>query len=122
MVKKREFVTKTMIIKIAEQLKIHLQQDGDYWSYAEGYSDAKIAEMLHTVANPCTMYHVRNVRLEAFGHLQKPEVVAANVVNVMRAQIDDLRRANDVLQDRFNRLIDNIQLNHVADVKHLKIG
>lgn len=86
---------------------------GGLCEYKDNFSDLLIGEELGISESS-----VRGVRLEMFGKLRTS---TGPTNGQLELETVSNRQDIDVLIDRLNRLIANLQMNHVADVKHLAI-
>lgn len=94
--------------------------------YNDGYSDASIAEQFNV-----SKASIAKVRQDVYGNLfrePKEQPVAAPSRDELAQGLRELEEKNLVLTDkfntlldRFNKLVNTLALNRVADVKHLGV-
>lgn len=109
---KRHTTTKE-ITRILDLLKIHVdQRSPNLCAYRGDWTDDKIAK---EVAPDLNANHVARFRNDLYGALDKPAR--------QRSDSEEIAFFKDALLDvseRFERLLDTLSLNKVADVRHLK--
>lgn len=117
-------VTTSETIAINDLLKQHTKPTGEpgMIEYADGYDDKRIASM---IGDKLSQYSVARIRQELFGKLQ----IKSNSEARIDARFDALEKANrslivqfSELTSKHNTLIDNLVLNKIVDVKHLKVA
>lgn len=108
-------------IAIWEILKEELEETGDgFVRYKRsGVDDAEVAKRVGVKAKRS----VELVRLEMFGQLRKARTgkTKEKIEDVALATLAIAESVSD-LSTRFDKLLDNLTLNRVIDVKHLKCG
>lgn len=123
------YTSRAQIIRISELLKEHLNPaDGGLFSYASDWSDARVAEIVATEANPITAGHVLTVRAELFGNLRTSAPVSAVETRVaaLTAELAAERSKSERLDSRL-ALIEElhaklcllVSVNQLVDARHL---
>jgi len=187
----RVIMTLKQKLAAGKLLDAHMVERADGFVYAEGWSDAKVHELVRTAETPIGVEHVARMRVEIFGPFprrpadtttdtsaidtvlrglavevkqhhdelkalgdtvdkrfaefagrladhatvhqlgadadtrrqelaQAVQVANANLADGITRRIDQIASEVSGLMDRFAKLIDNLAVNHVADVRHLR--
>jgi hypothetical protein len=115
--RKRNVASRADIIAINKRLEQTVTKlDGGLCTYADGVSDQSIADELKV--SPAS---VQGLRTEIFGKLRPAPAAADARVEEAMSLIDNLVVSDQVLKDRFNKLVVLLGLNRVVDCKHLEI-
>lgn len=118
-VKRSAPMSRLQVVQTHQILKDITTPVGDgFFEYKDGWTDEKAAEKIG-----CTHWVLRKLRGELGFKFKRGDFLA--IAHEYSAQyvsrIEALERKNQELTDRFNRLVEILQLNHFVDVKHLKI-
>lgn len=113
----KRYLTRPEMFKAHALLEQTLTKDGEFWEYDGDWSDAKIAK---EISPTLESHHIRNLRMEMFGSLKRYNTQDDSRVDELDAQCALLKSKLDDLEGRYNRLCDNLSVNRIADVRHLK--
>lgn len=104
--------SRKQMIQCNDRLRDVLTVDKGLCEYTNGHSDLSIGAELGITENS-----VRGVRIEMFGKLRPAMLPTAT----MELHVAELRQDVNVIIDRLNKLLLNLAMNRVAEVKHLVI-
>ena len=118
----KRHMTRTEIIKANDLMKQHIvpSERAGFVKYQGDWSDAKIAS---EIAPDIQAHAIGNLRQELFGKLETSKNVAEadnQKLKEVETVIQNLLDCYQNLERKYNLLIDNLCLNKVANVKHLK--
>jgi len=102
------------IIKIHEELKdlIKHNEDDEYVHYVGGETDDSVAQRLSVSPSSVAM-----IRKQMFGQLRPYRAVGSASLEMLA----NAERRMSTLEDRFNRLLQNMKVNKLIDSTHLTI-
>jgi transposase len=105
MPKQKNVATRPQVIAMHEHLlRVIKRLEGGMCEYLDGHSDKSVAD-----AEGVAPSNVAGLRVEMFGKLRPAPRGDAS------AELDALRRDHEELVAKFNRLLQTLALNHVAD-------
>src|SRR5215467_5279158 len=127
---KRQVLSRQQVVALHKRLENVLTKgDDNLWSYPAGIDDSTLAaEFKASVAA------VGNLRVELFGKVRarspdaRSEAIYAQVVELqqrvdgLEQQLKALTAYCEEIRDKHDRLSDNLSINRVADVRHLKLN
>lgn len=121
MAEKHEKASRTKVIAVHGHLQRVLRKlDNGLCEYLDSHSDRTVAD-----AEDVSVNSVAGLRLEMFGKLRSQGAAVSEGVRAdlaaLRERHEALRRDHVDLVDRFNKLITNLSLNKVGDVRHLAV-
>jgi hypothetical protein len=102
---------------LAQQL-IKPDDGSGLWLYRDGWHDDRVAKM---VSPTLGAHHVAKLRVEMFGELRPTTKRREEKVQELTDLCVRLTARLADMEARYNRLCDNLAVNRVMDVKHLKV-
>lgn len=119
-------LTRNEVIKAHSILSQHLKNNGDYWDYDQDWDDNRIAKLINDKVTPAT---IGKLRTELFGQLRKVgnsggfgeryKLIDERLTKIEEMGIN-LMKLLEELKQKHIKLCENLTINRVLDVKHLK--
>ena len=116
----KRHLTASEIIKADGYFKQYLKPvpNSDLWEYEDNWSDEKIAGVLSPEINKNA---IGGLRLKLYGKLDSRADVVGNIkVKELETIVSNILVCFGELESKYNKLVDTLALNKVANVAHLK--
>lgn len=119
----KRVLTRTEIVKVHSLLQQHLApsiRGEGYFNYQDDWDDGRIAREIDPTIQATS---VGNARLELFGKLDTSGNSTRDDNIRIKALEDSIANLIKCIQEhkvKYEKLIDTLTINHIANVKHLK--